>query len=118
MSFEEDMAKKFVEGERRRAMEDAEAILAYYEMTEDEREEHDRKVMKALIETMSDGMSTAARVSHDEAQVMAEEQVGYSVIPMTTKPFEYRGSVYIPKPGKPTVFKIEELYRRRTKPQG
>jgi len=61
MSFAEDMAKKFAEGERRRAREDAEAVLAYYEMTEEEREEHDRKCMKALLETMNDGMSTTER---------------------------------------------------------
>lgn len=117
MSFAEDMAKKFAEGERRRAREDAEAVLAYYEMTEEEREEHDRKCMKALLETMSDGMSTATRVSHDEAQVMSEEQVAY-IATALTRPFLHKGKVWTPQHGQPGVYKVQELYRRRTKPQG
>jgi hypothetical protein len=59
--FVEDVVRKAFETSARMVMEDSEAVLAYYEMTEEEREEYDRKVMNALFKTMSDGLTTAQR---------------------------------------------------------
>ncbi len=102
-----DMARKLAEGERRQAREDAEAVLAYYEMTEKERSEYDRKVMNALLETMGDGMTTTHRV---ESQTLPTPRD-----PILREDASRRKSAFRPLPGQPTVQSLTDYATRKTK---